>query len=105
MKVLFIGGTGTISMAIIRRLAKDPLWEVWVMNRGNREAELPDGIHQIVADIHKEDEVREKIKDMTFDTVCEFIGFHVEDVERDYRLFAGKTRGRTDGFSVKIDFL
>lgn len=92
MKALFIGGTGTISMAIIRRLAKDPLWEVWVMNRGNREAELPDGVHQIVADIHKEDEVREKIKDMTFDTVCEFIGFHVEDVERDYRLFAGKTR-------------
>lgn len=92
MKALFIGGTGTISMAIIRRLAKDPLWEVWVMNRGNREAELPEGVHQIVADIHKEDEVREKIKDMTFDTVCEFIGFHVEDVERDYRLFAGKTR-------------
>ncbi|MBO5241034.1 MAG: NAD-dependent epimerase/dehydratase family protein [Lachnospiraceae bacterium] len=92
MKALFIGGTGTISMAIIRRLAKDPLWEVWVMNRGNREAELPEGVHQIIADIHKEDEVREKIKDMTFDTVCEFIGFHVEDVERDYRLFAGKTR-------------
>lgn len=92
MKALFIGGTGTISMAIIRRLAKDPLWEVWVMNRGNREAELPEGVHQIIADIHKEDEVREKIKDMKFDTVCEFIGFHVEDVERDYRLFAGKTR-------------
>lgn len=92
MKALFIGGTGTISMAIIRRLAKDPLWEVWVMNRGNREAELPEGVYQIIADIHKEDEVREKIKDMTFDTVCEFIGFHVEDVERDYRLFAGKTR-------------
>ena len=92
MKALFIGGTGTISMAIIRRLAKDPLWEVWVMNRGNREAELPEGIHQIVADIHKEDEVKEKIKDMTFDTVCEFIGFHVEDVERDYRLFQGKTK-------------
>lgn len=92
MKALFIGGTGTISMAIIRRLTKDPLWEVWVMNRGNREAELPEGVHQIIADIHKEDEVREKIKDMKFDTVCEFIGFHVEDVERDYRLFAGKTR-------------
>lgn len=91
MKALFIGGTGTISMAIIKRLAKDPLWEVWVMNRGNREAELPAGVHQIVADIHREDEVREKLADMTFDTVCEFIGFHVEDVERDYRLFSGKT--------------
>lgn len=34
-------------MAIVRRLAQDPLWEVWVMNRGNRESELPDGVHQI----------------------------------------------------------
>ncbi len=92
MKALFIGGTGTISMAIVKRLAQDPLWEVWVMNRGNRESELPAGVKQIVADIHNEDEVCEKLKDMTFDTVCEFIGFHVEDVERDYRLFHGKTR-------------
>lgn len=92
MKALFIGGTGTISMAIVRRLAEDPLWEVWVMNRGNREDELPKGVHQIIADIHNEADVQEKIKDMTFDTVCEFIGFHVEDVERDWRLFAGKTK-------------
>lgn len=92
MKALFIGGTGTISMAIVRRLAEDKLWEVWVMNRGNREDELPKGVHQIIADIHNEADVQEKIKDMTFDTVCEFIGFHVEDVERDWRLFAGKTK-------------
>ena len=78
-------------MAIVKILAQDPLWEVWVMNRGNREKELPEGVHQIIADIHDEADVQEKIKDMKFDTVCEFIGFHVEDVERDYRLFAGKT--------------
>ncbi|MCR5295371.1 MAG: NAD-dependent epimerase/dehydratase family protein [Lachnospiraceae bacterium] len=30
--------------------------------------------------------------DMTFDAVCEFIGFTVEDVSRDYRLFKGRTR-------------
>ena len=32
------------------------------------------------------------IGDMTFDTVCEFIGFTVEQVERDYRLFKDKTK-------------
>ena len=78
-------------MAIVKILAQDPLWEVWVMNRGNRENDLPEGVHQIIADIRDEADVQEKIKDMKFDTVCEFIGFHVEDVERDYRLFAGKT--------------
>ena len=33
-----------------------------------------------------------KIKDMNFDCVCDFIGFVPEHVERDYRLFKGKTK-------------
>ena len=92
MKALFIGGTGTISMAIVRRLAEDPLWDVYLLNRGNRRAELPEGVHQIIADIHDEEDVAKKLEGMSFDTVCEFIGFVKEDVERDYRLFKGKTR-------------
>ena len=39
-----------------------------------------------------EAETAEKLKEMYFDVVCEFIGFCREDVERDYRLFAGRTR-------------
>ena len=34
----------------------------------------------------------EKIAGMDFDVVCDFIGFVPEQVERDYRLFAGKTK-------------
>ena len=30
-KALFIGGTGTISTAIVKRLANDLDWEVWVL--------------------------------------------------------------------------
>ena len=92
MKALFIGGTGTISAAIVRKLARDPNWEIWLLNRGRRQTELPEGVHQIVADIHQEEETAEKLRGMSFDTVCEFIGFTAEDVERDYRLFRGKTR-------------
>lgn len=92
MKALFIGGTGTISTAIVKRLVNELHWEVWLLNRGNRKEVVPEGVHQITVDIHKEEEVAEKIKDLTFDTVCEFIGFRLEDVERDYRLFKGKTR-------------
>ena len=89
MKVLFIGGTGQISAAIVRKLVSEGE-EVWLLNRGNRKAQ--DGVHQIIADINDEEKVAEAIKDMTFDAVCEFIGFTVEQVERDYRLFKGKTR-------------
>ena len=35
MKILFIGGTGTISMAITRLLAKQG-HELYLLNRGNR---------------------------------------------------------------------
>ena len=92
MKALFIGGTGQISTAIVKRLAEDPLWEVWLLNRGNRKEVVPEGVHQIIADINNEEDVREKIKDLFFDSVCEFIGFTVKDVERDFRLFKNKTR-------------
>lgn len=91
MKALLIGGTGTISMAITRLLAKSD-WEVYLLNRGNRKDEIPEGIHLIQADISDEAAAAEILKDMTFDCVCEFIGFVPEQVERDIRLFSGKTK-------------
>lgn len=91
MKALLIGGTGTISMAITKLLVKKN-WEVYLLNRGSRTAELPEGVNIINADISKEDEVREILKDMTFDCVGEFIGFVPEQIERDIRLFTGKTK-------------
>ena len=90
MKILMIGGTGTISSAITRQLAESE-HELWLLNRGNRQAELPAGVKQIVADVENEQLVAEKLGDMTFDVVCEFIGFLPEQVARDIRLFKGRT--------------
>lgn len=92
MKALFIGGTGTISMAITRALAVNPDWELYLLNRGSRMSEIPDGVKVIQADINDEKAVAEKIADLDFDCVCDFIGFVPEQVERDYRLFANKTK-------------
>lgn len=92
MKALFIGGTGTISTAIVRRLVGELGWEVWLINRGNRSHVLPEGVHQIIADINDEADVREKLGELTFDVVGEFIGFTPDHVERDWRLFRGRTR-------------
>ena len=91
-KALFIGGTGTISAAIVRRLVNELGWQVWLLNRGNRPEAVPEGAHTIVADINDEADVIAKLGDMTFDCVCEFIGFTPDQVERDYRLFRGRTR-------------
>ena len=86
-----IGGTGTISSAITRQLAESE-HELWLLNRGSRQAELPEGVNQIVADVENEQLVAEKLGDMQFDVVCEFIGFLPEQVARDIRLFRGRTR-------------
>ena len=91
-KALFIGGTGTISAAIVRRLVSELGWQVWLLNRGNRPDAVPEGAHSIVADINDETAVLNKLGDMTFDCVCEFIGFTPDQVQRDYRLFKGRTR-------------
>lgn len=92
MKALFIGGTGTISSAIVRRLSQDKLWEVWLINRGNRADTVPENVHQIVCDINDEDTVIKAIGDLRFDVVGEFIGFTVDQVERDVRLFKDRTK-------------
>ena len=92
MKALFIGGTGTISMGIVRRLSEDPLWEVYLLNRGNRNAEVPANVKQITGDINNEEDIRAKLDGMEFDVVSDFIAFDVKAVERDYRLFNGRTK-------------
>ena len=91
MKILIIGGTGTISSAITRQLAAEG-HDLWLLNRGNRKNEVPAGVHQIIADIDNEAEVLRQMGDTRFDAVCEFIGFVPEQVERDLRLFRNRTR-------------
>ena len=91
-KVLFIGGTGTISKAIVKKLVEDNEYEVYLLNRGNRKEEFEDKVKQITVDINDEKMVIEKIANLNFDCVCEFIGFTVDQLKRDYRIFKGKTK-------------
>lgn len=91
MKFLFIGGTGTISTAISKKLlAKGH--DLYLLNRGNRNQLLQGNIHHLQADIHNEPLVRDLIQDLEFDAVADFIAFIPENLERDYRLFQGKTK-------------
>ena len=91
MKILIIGGTGTISSAITRQLAASG-HDLWLLNRGNRKDEVPANVKQVITDIDNEHEVLRLLGDEQFDAVCEFIGFVPAQVERDIRLFKGRTR-------------
>jgi nucleoside-diphosphate-sugar epimerase len=96
MKVLFIGGTGTISAAISRQLLEAG-HELYLLNRGSRNGEFskaPTGApaKEIRGDINDEADIAGKIKKLDFDVVADFITFTAAQAERDYRLFRDKTK-------------
>ena len=90
MKILIIGGTGTISSAITRQLSENG-HDLWLLNRGTRRNEVPANVKQVITDIDDEASVLAAIGSETFDAVCQFIGFMPSQVERDIRLFQGRT--------------
>ena len=88
MKALFIGGTGVISTSITRLLLREG-WEVTLINRGNRAADVP-GAEIITLDVNDESAVKEALKGRHFDVAADFIAFVPEQVKRDIRLFTGR---------------
>ncbi|PYG87654.1 nucleoside-diphosphate-sugar epimerase [Ruminiclostridium sufflavum DSM 19573] len=91
MKILLIGGTGTISTAISEKLIEEK-HELYLLNRCQKNISLPQGFRSICADINNEVDVAEKLSEMEFDCVADFIAFVPSQLERDYRLFNGKTK-------------
>lgn len=89
MNLLFFGGTGTISSAVTSRLLKQG-HHVTLVNRGN--SPTPPGADAFVCDIScGEAELETWLKGKHFDAVADFIAYKPEDIERDIRLFSGKT--------------
>lgn len=92
MKILLIGGTGTISTAIARSLADDVSNELYILNRGNNNDKHQSNIQFMSVDINDEKAAAKVLSGMSFDTVCDFIGFVKPQLERDFRLFNGRTK-------------
>ena len=88
-RVLYIGGTGTISSASVRRsvaLGHD----VTVLNRGSARRPVPEGVREITADVRDAAAVRAAIGDAEFDVVAEFLAFVPEHVQADLAQFEGR---------------
>ena len=91
-KALFIGGTGTISTAITAQIAAEGVWDLTLLNRGNRSDKVPENVTVLQADINDEAAVEKLLEGTQWDCVCDFIGFVPAQVERDWRLFKGRTK-------------
>ncbi|HEU5013868.1 MAG TPA: SDR family oxidoreductase [Roseiflexaceae bacterium] len=90
MKVLFIGGTGLISIASTR-LAVAKGIDLFLLNRGNRQ-DIPAGATSLVADIHDLEATKQALADHQFDVVVDWVAYTPEDVERDIALFRDRIR-------------
>jgi len=91
MKVLFIGGTGNISTAVTDLAAARGI-DLTLLRRGQRAADLPASVHTITADIADEAAVAQALGNQTFDAVVDWIAFTTADIDRDIRLFRGRTK-------------
>ena len=91
MKVLYIGGTGNISAASSRLALKQDI-ELYHLNRGSTTVDMHEGIQTIQGDINNTSHIKELLKGHSFDVVVNWIAFTPKDIERDYELFAGKTK-------------
>lgn len=85
MKVLIIGGTGTISAAVTREAAACG-WEVTVLNRGNAAQSLPAGVKQLRADIQDQAAVQTALGDRKFDAAVSFLTYTPANAQRDWEL-------------------
>ncbi len=90
MHILFIGGTGNISMACSRAVLAAG-HRLSLLTRNPLPAELA-GAHHIQADIADEPATAAALHGMTFDVVVQFIAYTVDHIERDLRLFTGRCR-------------
>ena len=89
MKVLFIGGTGTISTASTK-LALARGFDLTLLNRGSESREVPDGARVINGDIRDLASARAAIGDERFDVVVDWVAFTPEHIETDLQLFQGR---------------
>ncbi|MBN1416005.1 MAG: NAD-dependent epimerase/dehydratase family protein [Bacteroidales bacterium] len=89
MKVLFIGGTGFISLPV-SRLVMERGFDLYLLNRGIHAPALS-GCDNLTADIRNPEEVCRITKGMKFDVVVDWVAFTEEDIERDLELFRGRT--------------
>lgn len=91
MKVLFVGGTGTISTACTALAAQRGV-EMTLLNRGQRQVSAPAGVEVITGDINQDPAgVKALLVDRHFDVVVNWIVFAADQIERDIEIFAGKT--------------
>ena len=93
LRVLYIGGTGTISTSCVR-LSVESGMSVFVLNRGNNSAgrDMPKGVTWLTGDVTDDASLLAAIGDQRFDAVVNFLSYDADDAHRMVAMFGSRTR-------------
>jgi nucleoside-diphosphate-sugar epimerase len=93
LRVLYLGGTGTISASCVRLSSATGMLTT-VLNRGRNEngRELPAEVESLVADVADEASLQDALGDREFDAVVNFLSFDAADARRKAAFFASRAR-------------
>ncbi len=93
LRVLYIGGTGTISASCVRLSVASGM-AVSVLNRGNNSAgrERPEGVTWLTGDVTDDSSLLAALGDQQFDAVVNFLSYDADDVQRMVAVFGSRTK-------------
>lgn len=91
MNVLLIGGTGLISVGIIKHL-KARGAKISMLNRGKRDPDFDPAVEQLTADRNDPAAFKAAVSGRTWDVVIDMICFTPEQADASITLFAGKCK-------------
>jgi nucleoside-diphosphate-sugar epimerase len=91
VKVLYIGGTGTISASCVAESVRQGM-DVHVLNRGRTAARrpLPDGVRAIAGDVRDAGTIRRLLDDTAYDVVLDFLCYDAADASAMVDALAGR---------------
>ena len=85
-----MGGTVFNGLALVRELCERE-HEVWIANRGQSEADLPDGVQRLLCDRTDHDALRKTLSGRDFDCIFDVSAYRLEDVEVMSEIFRDRT--------------
>ena len=89
MKILLLGGTGTLSTDVLR-LAINKGYDVSILNRGNHNNDVPICVKRLIADFKQVDSIIQAICNENYDVVVDFLSRKKDDIERVFPVFASR---------------
>lgn len=89
MKILMIGGTGTISYDATQYFLNQG-HEVYLLNRGNRNNLKHNNLHYIIGDANNPKLLQKVLFELKFDTIIDFIIFTKQQMQERMPVYSGK---------------